>query len=167
MKRTIVLLVLLLPAIVLLAQDKNKSRKELRAEKNARIEAKVDSLIQSRNYKLIAQSAQPMGWQQIQLTSLYDLKVKGDSVEVNLPYYGRAYMVDYASMDGGIKMDTVIENYKQKERKGNTEISFNSSTKSDHYQFKLTITPSGYITILVNSNNRQAINFSGVLDNVN
>ena len=166
MKRTIVLLLLLIPAIVLLAQDKTKSRKELRAERNAQIEAKVDSIIQSHNFKLIAQSAQPMGWQPIQLTSLYDVQVKGDSVDVDLPYYGRAYMVDYASTDGGIKMNTTIEDYKQKKKRGNTVISFEASTKSDHYQFKLTVTSSGYATIFVNSNNRQAINFSGVLDKV-
>lgn len=166
MKRTIVLLVFLLPAIVLLAQDNTKSRKELRAEKNARIEAKVDSLVLSHNFKLIAQSAQPMGWQQIQLTSLYDLQVKEDSVEVYLPYFGRAYMVDYNSTEGGIKMNTEIEKYKLKKRKGNTNISFEASTKSDHYRFKLTITSTGYATIFVNSNNRQAISFSGVLDQV-
>lgn len=166
MKRTIVLLVLLMPAIVLLAQDKTKSRKELRAEKNARIEAKVDSLIQSRDFKLIAQSAQPMGWQQIQLTSEYDLQVKGDSVEVYLPYFGRAYMADYNSSEGGIKMDTLLENYKQKKRKGNTNISFDANTKVDHYRFKLTITSTGYATIFVSCDKRQVINFSGVLDQI-
>ena len=166
MKRTIVLLVFLMPAIVLLGQDKNKTRKEVRAEKNARIEAIVDSLVQSRNYKIIAQNAQPMGWQQINLTGLYNVMIKGDSVVVDLPYYGRAYQVDYASTEGGIKIDSAIEKYKERKRRGNNEISFETSTKSDHYQFKLTITSSGYATIFVNSNNRQAINFSGVLDQV-
>lgn len=165
MKRTILMIAFLVLAIVLLAQE-NKSRKEIRAEKNAKIEACVDSIVASQNFTIIAQIAQPMSWQQIPLSSSYFLTLKGDSVEVILPYFGRAYMVSYASMDGGIKLNSPIENYLKKQKRKNIEISFETRTETDSYQFQITVTSSGYASIFVSSDNRQSINFNGILDQV-
>ncbi|MFA9392348.1 MAG: DUF4251 domain-containing protein [Prolixibacteraceae bacterium] len=164
MRRTIVTLFLIISVLTLIAQtNSGKNRKEKRAEKNLKLEILIDSLVQSRNYTVEAQSAQPMGWQQIQLTSLYELKVRGDSVEVYLPYFGRAYAVDYASTEGGIKIKSDIKNYQLEKKRKRSEITFETQTSFDHYQFRISISISGFATIYVNSNNRQAINFNGVL----
>ena len=167
MKHHLLITFLLLITLGSFAQRENvKVRKQKRTMKNAKIEACVDSLIQSRNFTVIAQSVQPMGWQTIQLSSLYDLQIKVDTVETNLPYYGRAYTVDYASTEGGIKLNAKMIDYKQVRKRNNLEIAFETRTVTDLYQFRVTITPLGYATIFVNSNNRQGIGFNGVLQGV-
>lgn len=164
MKLIILIVIFLLIVVGLMAQaNDRKNRKIQRAEKNLMIAAKVDSLTLSGNFTIMAHSAQPMGWQTIQLSSLYDLQIKGDSVEANLPYYGRAYAVDYASTDGGIKINSTTIDYKQLRKRNNWEITFETRTESDLYQFRISITTSGYATIFVTSNNRQGIGFNGEL----
>lgn len=152
-------------AITSVAQQKeNKSKRELRAENKILIAEKVDSMIIGRYLTFKARSASPMGWSTIQLTSEYDLKLHGDSVNVYLPFYGRAYQVDYMSTEGGIKLNELIDDYQLSRRKGQYEIRFNARSKSDLYRFHLSVSPTGYASLSVVSNNRQSISFSGILN---
>lgn len=160
-------LTLILALLVMISaaqQNENKSKRELRAEKKLALANSVDSLISAKEFTFIARSASPVGWSTFQLTSEYDLKISGDSVFVYLPFYGRAYQVDYMSTEGGIKFDGLYEEFQQSRKKKQYEIKFNAHTESDVYRFHLSVSPSGYASLSVISTNRQSISYNGFLD---
>lgn len=165
MKHRIFLLFLLMFTFLGIAQNnKSFSKKESKAEKKARIEQTTDSLLNTRNYSVEVHTAFPRGWQAIQLSSLYYLSIKGDSVEVDLPYYGRAYNVSYPLQDGGIEINATVTNYQHVKKRNHAQITFDARNEFDLYRFTMTISPGGYASIEVNSNNRQGIGFSGIID---
>lgn len=128
--------------------------------------SRVDSLLNAKAYTFVAQSAHPMGWSTIQLTSEYDVRIAGDSVFVYLPYYGRAYQADYGSTDGGIKLTARAEDYQKEESDKGFKVRFKASDEYDSYQFNFSIGKTGYSTLSVNSNKRQVISFYGIIDGI-
>ncbi|MDA3879354.1 MAG: DUF4251 domain-containing protein [Prolixibacteraceae bacterium] len=144
-------------------QEKQKSRKEIRNEKKVQIASRVDSMLMAKDYVFNARSAHPMSMPVVNLTSEYDLKVKGDSVFVYLPYYGRAYQADYMSSEGGIKLEELYEDYRVEKDDDGYRIHFDAEGRSDEYIFTLSVSPSGYASLVVSCNNRQSIRFSGII----
>ncbi|HKK81387.1 MAG TPA: DUF4251 domain-containing protein [Prolixibacteraceae bacterium] len=144
------------------AQQEQKTRKEIRLEKKEKISAQVDSMITDKHYVFSARSAHPMSMPMVNLTSEYDVKVKGDSVFVHLPYYGRAYQADYMRTDGGIKLEALYEEYSAKKDDNGYDIRFKTEGDSDTYTFNLSVSKSGYATLHVSSYNRQSITFNGI-----
>ncbi|RYD77603.1 MAG: DUF4251 domain-containing protein [Sphingobacteriales bacterium] len=97
--------------------------------------------------------------------SQYDLKVTKDSVVAYLPYYGRAFSAPYNPNEGGIKFTSKNFTYTEsKTRKGSYSINIRTKDLNlENYQMYLTVSPNGYASLVVNSVNKQAINFNGVL----
>jgi hypothetical protein len=114
--RSIVLLMLSL--IITSGIDGQQStalnRKEIRANKKALREAAVDSIIQSGSFTIDVQTALPRGWQAIQLSSLYQITIKGDTIDTHLPYYGRTYTLAFPVSDGGIKLHAPMNEYRSR-----------------------------------------------------
>src|SRR5690242_14569982 len=52
---------------------------------------RVKSIIESKHYTLVAQSALPSRGNFRTLTSEYDMTINGDSLSVYLPYFGEAF----------------------------------------------------------------------------
>jgi hypothetical protein len=163
--RSIVLLMLSL--IITSGIDGQQStalnRKEIRANKKALREAAVDSIIQSGSFTIDVQTALPRGWQAIQLSSLYQITIKGDTIDTHLPYYGRTYTLAFPVSDGGIKLHAPMNEYRMQEKRKQTEITFEARGEHDLYRFNLSVSPGGFVSVDVNSNNRQGIAFNGVL----
>ncbi|KQR69800.1 DUF4251 domain-containing protein [Pedobacter sp. Leaf176] len=95
----------------------------------------------------------------------YDFTVTPDSIVAYLPYYGRAFFAPYNPTEGGIKFKSKDFSYTQsKNKKGSYSVNIKTKDlKSENYQMVLTVSEKGYATLMVNSNNRQPINFSGIL----
>ena len=167
MKRIlIVFLYLMMILPVASAQNGRSERRLQRLERKKKIAIKVDSLIMSRTFTFRAREAIPVSMPVMHLTSEYDLKVNGDSVFVSLPYYGRAYTVDYMSREGGIKVKGLVENYYLATEPDQYRIDFDVKAENDTYQFRLSVWKSGYASLYVNCYNRQFISFSGILDGI-
>lgn len=77
----------------------------------------VRQKVEGKRYTFIAQTANPMRGRNIQLTSLYDLRVSGDSVIAALPYFGRAFSAPVNPADNGINFTSVNADYKSTYRK--------------------------------------------------
>lgn len=98
------------------------------------------------------------------LGSKYELSVAKDSVEAFLPYYGRAYTATMNPDDSGIKFKSKKFEYKAVQRKkGAWLITMKFKDTKDPQTMTLSVSENGYATLHVNSNNRQAITFSGFL----
>jgi hypothetical protein len=137
---------------------------------NAQEEAKdsqklaVERLIESKNFTFIAQTATPMGGRFINLNSVYDLKITADTLNSDLPYFGRAFVAPMNPTESALRFTSTEFNYDIKERKkGGWDITIRPKDAKDVRQMYMTISENGYATLQVTSNNRQPISFNGVI----
>lgn len=98
----------------------------------------------------------------ISLGGGYFLKMKGDSVETHLPYYGvRDNFSEYGRPDG-IELDSEIENLKVNQKNsGAYQLEFYARQKTERFQITLDIFPGGKANLLISSGQRDAIRFEG------
>ena len=134
-----------------------------RPEKKAAEEALVKKSVEEKQYVFSARSANPTGGRSINLTSTYELKVYGDSVICDLPYFGRAFTAT-AATGGGISFtSTNVEYTSTDAKKGGWDIKIKPKDVSDIREVNLFISPSGYSTVTVTSNSRQSISYYGTV----
>jgi hypothetical protein len=138
-------------------------------KKAARI-AEINDLVNSRNYIFKANYVNPSRGGGKALTSDYDLVVAKDSIIAFLPYFGRAYLADYGSTDGGIKFTWTHFDYKATSgKKGNHEILIipqnrNISNPKDVQSLRLSISQDGYASLQIINSNRDPIIFDGTIE---
>lgn len=121
----------------------------------------LKSQLEAKNYRIDVDRALPVGMRDVTLTTIYSVKVVGDSIFSDLPYYGRAYSVPYGGGDG-LRFNSPMTDYKQVDgRKGSTEITFKTRSKEDTHDFRITIYSDGTSNVTVNSINRQSISYRG------
>lgn len=148
---------ILLSLLLLLAIDSYAQKKKKANDENPLVKECLDT----KHYKIQAQTALPNGWRSISLDSRYSVEVRGDSVFSHLPYFGRAYRLPYGGGEGLI-FDAEITDYKMTVgKKGTNEIKFKARTREDSYDFMLTIYPNGRSSIRVFTQNKQSIDFLG------
>ena len=93
------------------------------------------------------------------------LKVKGDSVMANLPFYGeRRFGGGYGSSTG-IEFEGIPTSYTQvyNEEKNRYDIRFDISNDMEVYQVNLAVFPSMTANVSVASNQRNVIRYSGTI----
>ena len=99
-----------------------------------------------------------------QNTADYDLKIKPDTIDSDLPYFGRAYTAPIDPADAGIDFTSVKFDYNiVPGKKGGWEITIKPKDVTDINGMYLSISENGYALLRVNSNNRQAISFTGYI----
>jgi hypothetical protein len=137
-----------------------KSRKDKDDEKGSQI----SSLLNSKDFVFIAQTAVPMGGRTINLTTFYDLRVSKDTMVSDLPYFGRAFVAPMNPSEGGFRFTSTSFDYQVQERKkGGWNVILTPKDTRDVRQLSLSISRNGYGSLQVTSNSRQAISFNGFL----
>src|SRR5689334_12089237 len=86
------------------------------AQKPAATGPTVKAMIDSQDYVFQAQNVTPMSGRQRFLTSDYTVSVSRDTVDSDLPYFGRAYSAPINTTDGGIKFVSTDFDYKLQPR---------------------------------------------------
>ncbi|HEV7621823.1 MAG TPA: DUF4251 domain-containing protein, partial [Flavisolibacter sp.] len=85
---------------------------------------KFSDLINSRDFIFKAQTVLPLSGSFRNLTSEYDVVVSPDSVNANLPYFGRAYTAPIGESSGGINFISTNYEYNVKPwKKGSWQIT--------------------------------------------
>lgn len=153
----IVSLTILFNTSTIIAQDTKQ-------QKQAAKEAAIKALIDAQHYSFEAQTALPIGMKIRNLTPGYELKVRKDTVEAYLPYFGRAYSATIGSADDGIKFKTTDFKYTSTEtKKGEWDITIAPKNAGDTRQLTLHVSKAGYASLQVMSNNKQSISFNGYI----
>lgn len=135
-----------------------------KAGKDEQKKAEIQNLVQSKHFVFVAQSALPQSGRLINLTSTYNLKIKGDTLISDLPFFGRAYVAPINPGDGGIHFSSTDYAYNAKDRKkGAWDILIEPKDAKDVRQMAMTVSENGYATLQVNSNNRQAMAYNGYI----
>lgn len=147
--------------IAVFAQE--KSKKELKAEKELQKQKAMEDLINSKDFAFEAQKAQPLGARQINLDyNTYFLKFNTTKTTCDLPFFGRAFNVAYGG-DGGMKFEGVPENIKIEKKKKGYNITATVKGQDDVYSLYFSVFPDGGATLSVNCNNKAAISYQGVV----
>lgn len=139
------------------------SSAQTREEKKEALKTYVGEQVNGRTFKLEASMAYPMSGRSIPLTTPYGLQMKKDSVDVYLPYYGRAYQIPYGGGEG-LRFKAPVENYSSKLKKDRYRITFEATTSEDNFRFSVDLYDDGSANIHVTMRNRQPIHYTGQLD---
>ncbi len=132
---------------------------QTRAQKK---QVEVKKLIESRSYVFIAESANPLSGSSIRLTSIYFLKINKDSLDSHLPYFGVAFRAPMVTNESPLSFLSTDFNYSMKEsKKGTFQVKIRINKPEDPDLMMLSVSNSGYATLMVNSLHRQTISFYG------
>jgi len=160
MKKLAILILVMIVAGSLFAQEK-KSKKEQRREQAE----KVQKMVESQDYKFVAQRALPMSVRSVHLTSPYDMSVSNDTISAHLPYFGRAYVAPMDPSEGGIRFESKDFNYRiENAKKGGWIVHIGIRDARRRIEMVLNVTTSGSASLTVNDDTRQTITFDGFIE---
>ncbi|WKL50069.1 DUF4251 domain-containing protein [Flavobacterium pectinovorum] len=141
------------------AQEKTK--KELKQERELQKQKEIEALINSKNFVFDAEKAYPQGTRMLNLDyNTYFIKFTSENVVCDLPFFGRAFNVGYGS-DGGIKFEGKPENIKVEQKGKKYLIKTTVKGTNDVYDLLFTIFYDGGTSVSINSNNRASISYDG------
>ncbi|TXD84058.1 DUF4251 domain-containing protein [Subsaximicrobium wynnwilliamsii] len=91
------------------------------------------------------------------------LRVKGDSVFAELPYFGEVQMPSYPSRDNGIHFKTLLEDYEanQNEKSKAYDLKFGANGTDESYNVFITLFPNGRSSIRISGSKRNSIEYTG------
>ena len=142
------------------ADGTKMTKEQMRA---ARTQHVLDG-IANRQFKINVDRMIPMRAPARQLSTLYSLEVKGDTIVSYLPYFGRAYSVPYGG-GKGLNFVGIMNHYESRQGKKNeTIVEIGVENEEDKYVYTLSIFDNGNTDINVYSRNRETVLFSGVME---
>jgi hypothetical protein len=160
--RFIFIISLVLISFTALAQASKKEKKEAAYQKAL-------ELIESQQFEFTARRALPPKVRAIDLsTNSNFLIVNKDKGKAQIPYFGRAFSGGYSSSDGGIRFDGTFESYdvQKNDKKNRATIKFKIRGEGDNYTCTLTIPGLQNVSLNVLSNNKQSINYTGFIQDL-
>lgn len=139
----------------LLAQKANKKDAQFK---------EIKALIESGCYEFRVQSVQPTGARTVHPSSIYTMEAKDNTFSARLPYFGRAYQPTMGG-EGGVVFDGSPENLEisLNEKKRMVYVKFRIQGDQEKYELYLSVGSSGYGSLNVSSQKRQAITYSGIV----
>ncbi|MBF4518184.1 DUF4251 domain-containing protein [Flavobacterium sp. ANB] len=161
MKKIISILVVLVSFLSFEGFAQEKSKKELKAERELQQQKEIQALLDAKDFVFDAEKLYPQSGRMINLDyNTYFLKFTFENVTCDLPFFGRGFNVGYGS-DGGIKFKGKPENIKIEQSKKKYTMKATVQGENDVYDLFFTIFFDGGATLSVNSNNRASISYDG------
>jgi hypothetical protein len=165
MKTKLLILLVLSSFLSLPVLAQEKSKKELKAERQLQKQKEIEALIDSKNFVFEAQKVLPQGGRLLNLDyNTYFLKFNETNTTCDLPFFGRGYNIPYGGGDGGVKFEGVPENIQIEKKKKSYNIKATVKGKDDVYNLFLSVFFDGGATLSVNSNNRASISYDGEIE---
>ncbi len=124
----------------------------------------VKSMIDSQKFVFVAERVNPLRGRNRYLTSPYDVSVSHDSLVSYLPYFGRAYTAPLNSSEAGIQFTSTNFSYNTTQLKSNKwDVIIKPNDVNDASQLSFTIFDNGSASLMVTSNSKDPISFTGHL----
>jgi hypothetical protein len=135
------------------AFEKNKTIQSERKEQ-------VEMLMNSRQFVFHARRAEPTGGNSIDLTTNQNyVKFNPDFIDCYLPFFGRAYSgVGYNSR-AGLHFQGKPDIFTIDKKKKTWEVTVSVKSNTDNYRLYLSVTPEGFASLSVSSNNLETISY--------
>ncbi|MCR4914390.1 MAG: DUF4251 domain-containing protein, partial [Prevotella sp.] len=98
------------------------------------------------------------------VTSDFCLKLRGDTLESYLPFFGQAYSLPYGSPSQGLNFTSPIYGFRQSTTSnGATCMEMDVRSKEDRFYYRVDIYPNGKAYIFVRPQERDFVSFDGEL----
>lgn len=163
MKKWISFIAFFLVFVCLTAFEPQISRKAQREKERNEKRAFIDSLIHSDRFVFIATRAFPQGWSSVDLTTNQNyIRFSPDTIESYMPFFGRAYAVEYGGGEG-LKFKGAAVDYKVERKNTGYEVSTSVVTVSDNFRIFLKVSTEGSASLYLNSNQRSHISYDGAI----
>jgi len=137
---------------------------ESRKERQAREQFEMSQLIDGGKFRFVAKSAHSNLGNFNHLSSGYEMVFDSLKISSYLPYYGRAYSVDYGG-SGGVKFiltaEDIEKNWNEKKKLYTLKVELNDL--KDSYSISLTISLNGFADLRISFSNRQLISYYGTI----
>lgn len=121
-------------------------------------------LVENRNFEIENEWALPMGGGSINLIGNPNhIRVKGDSVDIFLPYFGVRHTGGGYGREGGIKYEGAVEDFSITEnpQQENILVTFEVQKDTETFNFSIRLYPGGNAQTSVNSSQRNVIGYRG------
>ncbi|MGZ2369613.1 DUF4251 domain-containing protein [Ancylomarina sp. YFZ004] len=136
--------------------------KEARKEKRQKAYIECLQLIESGEFKFEAEKAYPQGGTSIDLTTNYGfIKISENKSIGDLPFFGRAYRVDYGA-DGGINFEGDILNKKLTRNDKKMKVTYTFEVKDkDTYTVIMEVFSKKSASTIIRTDSKAHISYSG------
>lgn len=95
----------------------------------------------------------------------FSLEMRGDTVEVHLPYMGEVYTPTFTT--DGLNFTEPVKGLKQgQDKKGNHVITFETKHDIVNYAFRLTLSDKGDIHVSLHPSNAQYCSYTGTWERI-
>ncbi|MBF6597492.1 MAG: DUF4251 domain-containing protein [Fermentimonas sp.] len=125
--------------------------------------AEIANAVNASDFIFKATYAHPTGFRSRHLSPYYEVDVSSDTVDVYLPYFGRAYKAPMNPNEGGYRFTSVDFDYSVEpgSKSGNwyVEIKFNDLDRSVSFNFDIWENETARLSII--DTDRQGISFQG------
>jgi hypothetical protein len=150
---------------VLIIPVNAQSKKELKRQKAEEEYAALKELINSKNFIFEADWTTTQKGNRINLTTNPNfLKIEGDQVTADMPYFGVAHTaIGMGSGEAGIKFEGNPKDYKVEfnDKKLKAIIKFDATNKSENFDVILSVYKSGSASLNITSSKRNSITYDG------
>ncbi|MEO8172619.1 MAG: DUF4251 domain-containing protein [Sediminibacterium sp.] len=128
------------------------------------LSAQIKKTITDKQYVFTAQSYSSSSIPLQTLAVDYELRILGDSLKANLPYFGRSYTAQINVTDGGMKFTSTRFEYSAEEKKkGKWEITISPKDDRTVQKMFLVVYPDARAMLQVQSQGREPMSFTGYL----
>jgi hypothetical protein len=125
----------------------------------------ISNLINSKNFTFIAERVNPFRGASRNLTSLYDVEIKRDTLICYLPFFGRAYQAPIDPSKGGINFKSTNFSYNITEKsRDEWDIYIEPKDNSDVQTMIFTLFGNGNATLNIQNTHRDPISFYGRIE---
>lgn len=145
----------------IVAQEKTK--KQIKEERKIEQQKVVESLVATQKFVFEGNRAFPTGYRSIDLTTNPNfVAFSKDLIESDMPFFGRATgSLPYGGGDGGLKFKGIPSEFSVQKTKKNYQLKAKVKDENDSYTLNLTIFFDGGASLIITSNNRTSISYSG------
>ncbi len=142
-----------------------KSQKKIEKEiKYTESYSKTKTVINSKTFVFEPNWVNPMGGSNININGDgYYLKIYNDSIDVDLPYFGRVYSSVNFGTGGGIEIKGLIKDYEvsHNDKKRKSIITLSTKNDSEYFDIRISIFRSGSSTLTITGRDRNSISYNG------
>lgn len=126
--------------------------------------SKIKSMADQKNIEFVVQRMNPAKGMPQNITTFYHLKTSNDSLYVQLPYAGQAYI---SPVNPGVSpydfISTLFDFQVSSEKADRLTIIIKPKDKTSVQQFTLEIFDNGNATLSVNASDREGISYNGFI----
>ncbi len=124
----------------------------------------VEQAISQRRMTIEVDHMQTQRYGNHRVTSDFCLKLRGDTLESYLPFFGQAYSLPYGSPSQGLNFTSPIYGFRQSTtNNGATCMEMDVRSNEDRFYYRVDIYPNGKAYIFVRPQERDFVSFDGEL----